>query len=91
MKKTVSLFLLVVGFLGSAQNNLPTSATDVAPLLIGEKIPNCILESVDGNTVSLESVLNGKRTVLVFYRGGWCPYCNLHLAALAEAEKSYWI
>ncbi len=88
MKKIVSLFLLVVGFMGSAQNNLPQSATDIAPLLIGEKIPNSTLKSVDGEAVSLESVLNKKRTILVFYRGGWCPYCNLHLAALGEAEKA---
>ncbi|MNR05763.1 thioredoxin-dependent thiol peroxidase [compost metagenome] len=32
-------------------------------------------------------MLKKKKTVLVFYRGGWCPYCNLHLQALAEAEK----
>ena len=31
--------------------------------------------------------MDKKRTILVFYRGGWCPYCNLHLAALGEAEK----
>lgn len=87
MKKIVSLILLVVGFIGNAQNELPQLATDIAPLLIGEKIPNVNLQSVDGESVSLASVLNKKRTVLVFYRGGWCPYCNLHLAALGEAEK----
>lgn len=87
MKKIVSLILLVVGFIGNAQNELPQVATDIAPLLVGEKIPNVNLQSVDGESVSLASVLNKKRTVLVFYRGGWCPYCNLHLAALGEAEK----
>jgi peroxiredoxin len=87
MKKIISLVLLVIGFAGNAQNELPKSETDIAPLLIGEKIPNITLQSIDGKAVSLESVLNKKRTVLVFYRGGWCPYCNLHLAALGEAEK----
>ena len=87
MKKIVSLLLLVFGCVGNAQNSLPESATDVAPLLIGEKIPNSSLQSAEGKAVAMETVLNGKRTVLVFYRGGWCPYCNLHLAALGEAEK----
>lgn len=87
MKKIISLVLLVIGFLGNAQNDLPKSATDIAPLLIGEKIPNITLKLVDGNAVSLKTVLDKKRTILVFYRGGWCPYCNLHLAALGEAEK----
>lgn len=87
MKKIISLVLLVIGFVGNAQNDLPKSATDIAPLLIGEKTPNVTLKSVDGNAVSLKTVLDKKRTILVFYRGGWCPYCNLHLAALGEAEK----
>ncbi|MFL9831842.1 peroxiredoxin-like family protein [Flavobacterium sp. ST-87] len=87
MKKIISLVLLVIGFAGNAQSGLPQEATDIAPLLIGEKIPNSTLKSIDGNAVSLKTVLGRKRTILVFYRGGWCPYCNLHLAALGEAEK----
>jgi peroxiredoxin len=87
MKKMFGLFMLVAGFFGHAQNSLPESATAITPLLIGGKIPNSTLQSVDGNAVSMKSVLNGKRTVLVFYRGGWCPYCNAHLSALGEAEK----
>lgn len=87
MKKIISLVLLVIGFAGNAQSNLPQSATDITPLLIGEKIPNSTLKLIDGNAVSLKSVLDKKRTILVFYRGGWCPYCNLHLSALGEAEK----
>lgn len=87
MKKIISLVLLVIGFAGNAQSSLPQEATDIAPLLIGEKIPNSTLKSIDGNAVSLKTVLDKKRTILVFYRGGWCPYCNLHLAALGEAEK----
>ena len=87
MKKIVSLILLVVSFVANAQNELPKIETDIAPLLIGEKIPNITLQLVDGKAIALETVLNKKKTVLVFYRGGWCPYCNLHLVALGEAEK----
>ena len=35
----------------------------------------------------MTELISKKRTVLVFYRGGWCPYCNAHLAALGETEK----
>lgn len=87
MKKIICLALLMFGLTVSAQNELPQSAVEIAPLLIGEKIPDVILKSVDNQDVNLTSLFNKKRTVLVFYRGGWCPYCNLHLAALAEAEK----
>ena len=42
---------------------------------------------MDGKDVALASVLGGKPTVLIFYRGGWCPYCNRHLADLMKVEK----
>ena len=32
-----------------------------------------------GNTVGLKDLHGGKPTVIIFYRGGWCPYCNLEL------------
>jgi peroxiredoxin len=87
MKRLICFTLLVIGFYGNAQVDLPKIATDIAPLLIGEKIPNLTLKSVNDNDVSLRELFSKKRTVLVFYRGGWCPYCNVHLAALGEAEK----
>ncbi len=41
------------------------------------KLPN-----VKGNTVSLKNILSKGKAVISFYRGGWCPYCNLELKAL---------
>ena len=87
MKKIICLALFSIGLSGHAQNNLPKLATEIAPLLIGEKIPNVTLKSVNNTDVNLTELISKKRTILVFYRGGWCPYCNAHLAALAEAEK----
>jgi peroxiredoxin len=87
MKKIIYLALLAIGLSVHAQNDLPKLATEIAPLLIGEKIPNFNLKSVENTNVNLTELISKKRTVLVFYRGGWCPYCNAHLAALAEAEK----
>ena len=87
MKKLFLIFLVTFTSVANAQNPLPKSATDIAPLLIGEKIPNIILKSSENTDVLLSDLLKKKMSVLVFYRGGWCPYCNLHLQALAEAEK----
>ncbi len=81
------VFVLLASFV-NAQQLLPKTATDVAPLLIGESIPAITLKTIDNQDVALSDLFQKKRTVLVFYRGGWCPYCNLHLAALAEAEAS---
>ena len=70
-----------------AQTELPKLPTEISPLLVGEKIPSLSLKSADNTDVKLSDLFANKKTILVFYRGGWCPYCNLHLAALGESEK----
>jgi peroxiredoxin len=69
-----------------AQGELPAKAEDIAPLLIGETIPAENLVNMEGKTVSLADIVKEKPTVLIIYRGGWCPYCNMHLAELSAIE-----
>ena len=40
-----------------------------------------------GNSVSFDPADLDQPLVLTFFRGGWCPYCNLHLAEMRHAEK----
>lgn len=88
MKNTIFyLTVLLFSTVLSAQTELPKTAMEISPLLIGEKIPNLSLKSVDNVDVNLSDLFANKKTILVFYRGGWCPYCNHHLAALGESEK----
>ncbi|WP_035650575.1 peroxiredoxin-like family protein [Flavobacterium sp. ASV13] len=87
MKKMLFIFLAAFTLAVNAQNTIPKSAVDIAPLLIGEKIPNITLKSSENADVNISDLFKKKKTVLIFYRGGWCPYCNLHLQSLAEAEK----
>jgi peroxiredoxin len=87
MKKLLFILLAAYSFVANAQNELPKSAIDIAPLLIGEKIPNSILKSSENVAINVSDLIKKKKTILVFYRGGWCPYCNFHLSALAESEK----
>lgn len=47
----------------------------------GTKIPEISLANATGNIINLNDVLQNNRVVLTFYRGGWCPYCNLELRA----------
>jgi peroxiredoxin len=87
MKKLIPIFLVILTTVANAQNAIPKSATDIAPLLIGEKIPDITLKTAENTVVKISDLLKKKKTILVFYRGGWCPYCNMHLQALADAEK----
>lgn len=47
--------------------------------------PDFSLPGVDGTQVALADLLAAGPVVLSFYRGGWCPYCNLELRALQAA------
>lgn len=51
----------------------------------GEKAPAFALPNVRGETVSSDKLLGNGAVVLTFYRGAWCPYCNLELKALQQA------
>jgi thiol-disulfide isomerase/thioredoxin len=51
----------------------------------GDQAPNFTLPDPDGKLVSSSELLRRGPLVLTFYRGVWCPYCNLDLQAVEEA------
>jgi peroxiredoxin len=71
----------------SVSAQVPENAEDICPLLIGESIPKATLQDSEGKQVELSKLLGNKPTVLVFYRGGWCPYCSFQLSGLVKIEK----
>ncbi|MDR6881884.1 redoxin domain-containing protein [Bacillus sp. 3255] len=50
-------------------------------LNIGDKAPDFTLEDATGKLVTLSEELAKGPVIIVFYRGEWCPYCNLQLKA----------
>jgi peroxiredoxin len=50
-------------------------------------VPNVTVKTADGSPVSLQALLMQKPAVIVFYRGGWCPYCSRQLAELKSIEQ----
>jgi peroxiredoxin len=50
-------------------------------LRVGDKAPDFDLPNASGEAVRLKGLLDKGPVVLNFYRGGWCPYCNLELNA----------
>jgi peroxiredoxin len=65
---------------------VPTDAREVRPLGEGETAAAATLRRPDGEEVDVAALYSEKPTVLVFYRGGWCPYCNAHLGQMATAQ-----
>lgn len=51
----------------------------------GDRAPQFTLHDQDGNEVSSSDLLARGPLVVTFYRGVWCPYCNIELQALNEA------
>ena len=45
----------------------------------GDSLETFTLDDADGNPVTLDQLVADGPAVIVFYRGGWCPYCNLAL------------
>jgi len=63
------------------------SAKDIAPLMISEKVPGTIVTSISGEDIPLTDVVSQQRSVILYYRGGWCPYCNVHLSDIGLIEQ----
>lgn len=78
---SVIAFISLVAGLSAAQ---PAAA--IPSLGVGASVPDVKIHNAGGQEVSLHELVTRQPTVLVFYRGSWCPYCMKHLAALAELQ-----
>jgi peroxiredoxin len=71
----------------STVGKIAESDDAVHPLIKGAMAPDGMLQTIDGKTVHLKALLQQKPTILIFYRGSWCPYCNMHLYKLQAIES----
>lgn len=78
--------------LNSDAERIGKEHTSILKLQVGDKAPNFRLLNTLNDRVNLYGLLETKRVVLTFYRGTWCPYCNLILrqyqTILSEIEKA---
>ncbi len=65
---------------------VPTKAEDICPIKIGSRLPRLTVQTMGGKPFDLNAAIARKPTVLIFYRGGWCPYCNLQMGQLQTVE-----
>lgn len=85
MRRILLFTVLLSSFYLNAQ--VFEDAIDIKPLKVGEFIPDIEVSSVKGESVSISDLVKSQKTVLVFFRGGWCPYCNKHLSALGAMQE----
>jgi AhpD family alkylhydroperoxidase len=75
----------VIETMHRATAELRASGLADGALKVGDRAPAFTLSDADGNPVSSAELLKQGPLVVSFYRGVWCPYCNLDLQAL-QAE-----
>jgi peroxiredoxin len=70
----------------AARETTPESADRIRPLLVGTATPSVSVRGIGGAVLNLAEATFGTPTILIFYRGGWCPYCSRHLGRIQQIE-----
>lgn len=86
MKNILSLFFLFV-FLSTNQFASGQSAEDISPLEPGDYVPDVSVKNINNEKVALHKIFSELPAVVVFYRGGWCTYCDKQLNELKEVNS----
>ena len=87
MKIKTLLFACTLAFPFAMTAAPADSAENIKPLQVGQSAPEVTLNTSAGQLFDMGASVRFQPTVVIFYRGGWCPYCNLHLAELQGIEK----
>ena len=76
----------IVEILFKATSDLVASNEAEKALKAGQPAPSFTLKDADGNVIDSKKLLASGPLVVTFYRGVWCPYCNIDLEALEAAR-----
>ena len=83
----VGILVLTAGGTFAHPHGVPDDPMDVRPLTEGMPVPEGLeIRTGEGEPFDLSSALTAEPSILLFYRGGWCPFCNVHLGEIAEIE-----
>jgi peroxiredoxin len=80
----IGLIATLVAITAAAE--VPNDPKDVRPLSVGTRAPAFAAQTVDGKVRAFSPDGYQKPTVVIFYRGGWCPFCNTQLSGLHTVE-----
>lgn len=80
----ISTFLLSLAGQGIAADysGLPASAEEIEPLRAGDRAPTFTVRTVQNHPFTFDPRNLQRPTIFISFRGGWCPYCNMHLSEL---------
>lgn len=67
---------------GVAAGALPATAEEISPVKVGDRAPSFTVRTIDDEPYQFDPDRLERPTILISFRGGWCPYCNMHLSEL---------
>lgn len=70
---------------GHADVPVAPTAAEIQPLKAGDNAPRFSVETVDNERFDFDPRKLQRPVILISFRGGWCPFCNLHLSELRYA------
>jgi peroxiredoxin len=79
----------VIDTMHRATDELIASGAATRALKAGDLAPSFVLNDPDGRPIPSAGLLAQGPLVVGFYRGFWCPYCNMELQALQEALPAF--
>ncbi len=88
-KPPYSVSRSVIDTMHRAAAELIASGAASRALKAGDAAPSFVLTDAEGKSVSLAGLLSRGPLVVSFYRGVWCPYCNMELQALQDAWSTF--
>lgn len=77
----------VLEVFGKSIQDFKTENIEKNSIKIGEKFPDFSLPNTCDKIINLKELLKKGKVIAAFFRGSWCPYCNLQLKALQEHLK----
>ena len=78
----VSIVSSMAGRAGHADVPIAETADQIEPLAVGESAPRFTVETVDGQPYDFDPRKLERPVILLTFRGGWCPYCNMYLSEM---------
>lgn len=67
--------------------HLKTENIEENSIKVGDKFPDFSLPGTGNRIICLKELLKKGKMIVAFFRGSWCPYCNLELKALQDSLK----
>lgn len=69
---------------GKSIEDLQKKKIEEKSIKLGEVMPEFLLPNVKNEIINSKEILKNGKMIIAFYRGSWCPYCNLELKMLQD-------